>query len=298
MTAKFDAGAIATELRRLGRALSPQLIETSQGLYAPHHEHEPYADVSVIRDIAYGENERQRLDLFAPQDRDGGRPVLLFVHGGGFVGGDKKRPGAPYHDNVALFAVRNGLVGVNMNYRLAPQHPWPAGAADVGAAVGWLRQHAVEHGGDADRIFVLGTSAGAAHVASYIAHPQFHPHGKPAAAGAIMLSGIYDIEAAQRGKLLTAYYGTDETTYGERSSLPGLLETKAPLLFGIAELEPPDFERQALRLIVAYMDRHGNWPRFVRLIGHNHFTATLHLNTEDDTLGSQILDLVRSSSAG
>jgi acetyl esterase/lipase len=297
VTAKFDAAAIAAELRRLGRILSPQLIETSQGLYAPHHEREPYADVSVIRDIAYGADERQRLDLFAPKDGASGRPILLFVHGGGFVGGDKKRPGTPYHDNVALFAVRHGMVGVNMTYRLAPQHPWPAGAADVGAAVGWLRDHAAAHGGDAERIFVLGTSAGAAHVASYVAHPRFHPADKPAAAGAIILSGIYDIATAQRGKLLTVYFGADETVYGERSSLPGLLETEVPLLFGIAELEPPDFERQALRLIGAWMDRHGHWPRFIRLMGHNHFTATLHLNTADDTLGREILDLVRSSGA-
>jgi triacylglycerol lipase len=296
MTDQFDAGAIASKLRSLGRLLSPQLIETSQGLYAPHHEREPYADITVTRDIAYGVDERQRLDLFAPQEHGSGRAILLFVHGGGFVGGDKKRPGTPYHDNVALFAVRNGMVGVNMTYRLAPQNPWPAGAADIGAAVAWLRGHATAHGGDPERIFILGTSAGAVHVASYVAQPQFHPAGKPAAAGAIMLSGIYDIETAQRNKLLSFYYGTDETLYGARSSLPGLLETAVPLLFGIAELEPPDFESQALRLIGAYMERHGHWPRFIRLMRHNHFTATLHLNTEDDYLAKQILDLVRASS--
>jgi acetyl esterase/lipase len=297
MTAKFDAVAIAAELRRLGRILSPQLIEASQALYAPHHEREPYADVAVLRDVSYGADDRHRLDLFAPQGGGGLQPILLFVHGGGFVGGDKKRPGTPYHDNVALFAVRNFMVGVNMTYRLAPQHPFPAGAADIGAAVRWLRAHAAEHGGDAERIFVLGTSAGAAHVASYVAQPRFHPPGRPAAAGAIMLSGLYDIATAQRGKMLAAYYGADEAAYAERSSLPGLLESKVPLLFGIAELEPPDFERQALRLIGAHMDRHGHWPRFIRLTGHNHFTTTLHLNTADGSLGSEILDFVRSSSA-
>jgi acetyl esterase/lipase len=296
MTGAFDTAANSAELRRLGRTLTPQLIEASQGLYAPHHEQEPYAGVVLSRDIPYAADERNRLDLFVPQERGNGRPILLFVHGGGFVGGDKKRPGTPYHDNVALFAVRNGMIGVNMTYRLAPQHAWPAGPADIGAAVLWLRQHAAEHGGDPDRIFILGTSAGAVHVASYVAHAQFHPPGKTATAGAIMVSGIYDIEAANRNKPLTLYYGADETLYGERSSLQGLLETEVPLLFGVAEIEPPDFERQAHRLIGAYLERHGHWPRFVRLMGHNHFTATLHLNTEDDTLGRHILDLVRSGS--
>ena len=50
-----------------------------------------------------------------------------------FVAGDKSAPGTPYHDNVALWAARSGMVGVTMNYRLAPEHRWPSGAEDVGA---------------------------------------------------------------------------------------------------------------------------------------------------------------------
>ena len=60
--------------------------------------------------------------------RAASRPVLVFVHGGGFTGGNKSTPGSPFYDNVPLWAARNGLVGVNITYRLAPQHPWPAGA--------------------------------------------------------------------------------------------------------------------------------------------------------------------------
>ena len=73
----------------------------------------------------------------------GPRPVLMFVHGGAFVGGGRRGPGgSPFYDNIMLFAARNGIVGVNTTYRLAPQNRWPAGAQDVGSAVRWVeRKH-------------------------------------------------------------------------------------------------------------------------------------------------------------
>src|SRR4051812_47511565 len=125
----LDLARLAADIRALGAVISPAVLESSQALYTPHHEIEPYKDVRVLRDVTYGAHERQRLDVFTPTS-GGKRPVIMFVHGGGFVGGDKKRPGTPYQDNVALWAVRNGMVGVNITYRLAPQNPWPAGAED------------------------------------------------------------------------------------------------------------------------------------------------------------------------
>jgi acetyl esterase/lipase len=85
-------------------------------------------------------HERQRLDVHtsgAPVGEPA--PVVLFVHGGGFAGGDKHVPGTPMYDHIGAWAVRNGWVGVTMTYRLAPEHPWPAGAQDAAAAAGWVR---------------------------------------------------------------------------------------------------------------------------------------------------------------
>src|ERR1700759_5391266 len=112
---------MATRMRELGEQIVPAAIEGTEKLYAPYHEREPYQSVKVSRDQAYGTDARHLLDVFAPQPGGAPRPVLLFVHGGGFVAGDKHRPGSPYQDNVALWAVRHGMVGVNMTYRLAPQ---------------------------------------------------------------------------------------------------------------------------------------------------------------------------------
>ena len=55
----------------------------------------------------------------------------MFVHGGGMIRGNKRPPGSPFYDNVMLFAARHGMVGVNVEYRLAPQFPWPAGTEDL-----------------------------------------------------------------------------------------------------------------------------------------------------------------------
>ena len=97
----------------------------------------------------------------------------MFVHGGGFVRGTKHAPGSPFYDNVMVLAARNGMVGVNVEYRLAPQFKWPSGNEDLGAAVRYVADNISRYGGDPNRIFLMGHSAGASLVANYVAQPQF-----------------------------------------------------------------------------------------------------------------------------
>lgn len=296
----FDLIEISRRIRALGTEISPEAIEGTAALYAPFHEREPYRDVRVTRDVAYGANERHRLDVFEPDGESGaGRPqgtraapVLVFVHGGGFVRGEKRTPGSPYNDNVALWAVRNGLIGVNITYRLAPQYQWPAGAEDVAAAVGWVRNNIRAHGGDPRRIFLIGTSAGAVHAASYLAHPQFHGTGGAGLAGAILLSGMYDLASAPRSPMHVAYLGNDDEQYRRASTVQGLLDTSVPLLLVLTEMDPAEFQRQTLGLTTAWVARRGRWPSLVHMLGHNHLSSTMHLNTPDRFLGERILDLV------
>ncbi|HTV50694.1 MAG TPA: alpha/beta hydrolase [Steroidobacteraceae bacterium] len=294
----FDIEGIARRVRALGTEISPQSIEGTAALYAPFHEREPYRAVQLSRDVRYGPHERHRLDAFVPAAADAAaRPILLYVHGGGFVGGDKRTPGTPYQDNVALWAVRHGLIGINMTYRLAPQFAWPAGAQDVAAALAFVRAEAARFGGDPQRIVLLGTSAGAVHVASYLAHREFHPPAGPGVAAAGLLSGIYDLPSAPRNPMHDAYFGTDPATYVAASTLPGLLETRVPLLFVLTEMDPQFFQQQGLAVVNAWVARHGRWPRFVYLPGHNHLSSTMHLNSPDRVLGDYLLDLIRTAPA-
>jgi acetyl esterase/lipase len=291
----FDLQEISRRVRALGTEISPPSIQGTAAVYAPFHEREPYASVSVTRDASYGANERNRLDVFYPDsraNRSAPAPVVMFVHGGGFVAGDKRMPGSPYSDNVALWAVRHGLIGVNMTYRLAPQFPWPAGAEDVAAAVAWVRKSIAEYGGDPQRIFLMGTSAGAAHAASYIVHRAFHPPSGLGIAGAMLFSGLYNLMHVPRNPFQLAYYGNDDEQYRRASTLEGLVASVVPLLFVLTEMDPPEFQQQGLELLNAWVARHGRWPNFVYLLGHNHLSTAMHLNTPDGFLGQRLLDFI------
>lgn len=202
--------------------------------------------------------------------------MVLFVHGGGFVGGEKSDPTLPYYDHVGAWAVRAGLAAVTMTYRLAPGHPWPAGAQDVAAGLRWTRDHIARHGGDPDRIVLVGHSAGAAHAAGYLTgHGE---HDGPAAAGrvagAVLLSGSYDPAIAEPSPMLEAYYGDSAGRYPERSVVPGLVACERPLLIGVAELDPPEFHRQAMVLLDAQLAAHGVIPSFVTILDHTHLSRS------------------------
>ena len=261
-------------------------------LYDAFHTVEPFAGVAIHRDIHYAGNERNRLDLFTPVAGSEPRPVLIYVHGGGFVAGDKWTPGTPFFDNVGVWAVRNGLIGITMTYRLAPQHRWPAGIEDMHAVVRWLRDNGTDFGIDVDRIYFIGHSAGAAHVASYLAHPDIYRPDDHGLAGVILMSGMYDLAAMEANDNIRAYYGEDAALYGPRSSIQGMTRISIPVMLVLAEHDPPDFERQTLELAAALQQRGSNPPRLVHLQGHNHLSGILHLGLPGDLLGGRLVDFI------
>ena len=230
------------KLLEIGRVIDPP---KTAALFAPMQQKEPYQGVKTERDVKYGPADRHLLDVFTPETAASARPVLIFIHGGGFVAGNKRtNPGSPFYDNIMLWAVNNGFVGVNATYRLAPQSPYPAGAEDLAAVVQWVASKIGERGGDPARIFLMGHSAGAVHVANYVSHPEFYKVKGGGLAGAMMVSGIYDLTRRRSAIAEIAYFGSDPSRYAERSSLQGLLETKIPLMVAAAELDPPRFVEQ------------------------------------------------------
>jgi acetyl esterase/lipase len=280
------AAEVMSRLAGLGREFTPAQMAASRDLFAPRVlRPAQVAGCSVTRDLAYGEDPRHRLDLFVPAASDTGRPVFVFVHGGGFVQGDKGAADAPFYNNVGAWAAMQGYLGVALTYRLAPAHPWPAGAADLDRAVQWLRANVAALGGDPARIVLCGQSAGAVHVAGYVAGQGRDPAAPPAIAAAVLVSGIYDLSVAAPSPMHDAYFGAGRTLHPSRSTVDALAATRLPCLFSVCELDPPEFQRQALRAAQARVALRSEWPPFVQLWGHNHLSSVLQIGSDVDSLG-------------
>jgi triacylglycerol lipase len=282
---------IVAELAAIGARIEAQ--KTGE-LYTPLHVKEPYSWLALTRDLAYGAHERNVLDVFTARNAGQGKPVVVFVHGGGFARGAKHTAGSPFYDNIGVWATAYELVGVTMNYRLAPQSTWPSGIEDLTAAVAWLKANIARYGGDSDKIVLWGHSAGAAHVADYVADAA--KRGRDAGvAGAVLTSGFYDL--GTEVSVWKVYYGEDVATYRERSSLPGLVATDVPLFVNDAELDPDMFREETDKLVAARAAA-GKPVERVHLKGHSHLSETYAVGTGDRSLSVPVLQFVRSVTAG
>ena len=283
---------IAEKIAAIGRVVDP--AKTGE-IYTPLHEKEPYSGIKVARDVKYGPDPRNVVDVFTADGATGARPVLMFVHGGSLIRGNKRPPGSAFYDYVMLWAARNGMVGVNVEYRLAPAHPWPAGAQDMGAAVRWVVEHGAAYGTDPANIFLMGHSAGATHVTTYVSHPEFHGPKGSGLAGAIFSSTpAFDLTTEPANEGRTAYYGTDPSKYAERSAGPGLVKTSIPFMISVAELDPPAIVDQFMRMKDILCKSEHGCVRSLVMPKHSHMSATYAINTGDKLLSNQILEFVKT----
>jgi triacylglycerol lipase len=284
---------VIAQLTEMDPAITPELVANSWALLRPFHDKVGCNAPKVDRDLAYGDHARHRLDVHTSGDEHDA-PVLVFVHGGGFVGGDKHVPGTPMYDHIGAWAVRNGWVGVTITYRLAPEFTWPSGAQDVAAAVQWVRDNIASYGGDPARIVVAGHSAGTVHVASYLvgqASVGQHSGSLDGVKGAALLSGFYQIpDGADRGELEVCYFGDKPSA--EVSSLPGLLETEVPLIFAVAERDPEFSHSQVAALTAAWFAKKNAVPHVIFSEGHNHISQIGSVGVDDLALGAELARFV------
>ena len=283
---------IAEGVRAFGDKLGPNVVKGVTALYRPLHAAASKDGVAVTKDIAYGEGERQKLDLYLPANVPTGAkaPILLFAHGGGFVRGDKQ--------DVAHFGyyfAQRGIVTVLINYGFAPQARFPSGGEDVGKAVTWLRNNASVHSGDTRSIFVSGNSAGATHAATYgfitsAAVPDDGVRG-------LILMSIPTADAENIGPQDKVYYGEDASQYPQMSIIRRVGDRKLPVFMAVAEFDMPSIQRQNKRLIDALFDRDGRLPNYKTALGHNHISIIEHFGTADESLGPDILEFIRENVA-
>jgi triacylglycerol lipase len=282
---------LRAKLEALGRDLTPAMMGGTTQLFAATAKGSD-PEVDVTRDLAYGEHERHRLDVFRKPGHEGA-PVLVFVHGGGFVMGDKRSTETPFYDNIGTAAAAHGFVGVTITYRLAPAHRFPAGPEDLAAVVRWLKANVAQYGGDPEKIVLSGQSAGATHVAGYVAHKAHHVAEHGGIAGAILMSGIYDTLSCSRNEFHLAYYGEDPKGWGPASCMAGLLNTKIPLMLTVSEFDPADFQTQAAQFVGAWGVAHAGYPEMHYLAGHNHLSPAQSIGGEIKSIERMVVGFVR-----
>jgi len=134
---------------------------------------------------------RVTADVLVP-DRAGPHPVLVYLHGGGWVAGSPRT-----HRKLGLRFAEAGYLVVNVDYRLAPEAPFPAPFEDCVHAVRWAGENAARWGGDARRLALGGDSAGGNLTAAVAAHLSGDA-GAPAIRAALLIYGVFDFEAMSR----------------------------------------------------------------------------------------------------
>ncbi len=280
---------LAQDVRRriaeMGASFNPDILEATKSLFSSHWP-AAQSDVVETRDSAYGAHARQRLDIFAPTENPR-RATLLYVPGGGFTGGDKSG-----YTNIGRFVAANGITCVVINYRLAPDDPWPAGAEDVKAAVTWTHDHVTQLGGDRDRIAVFGQSAGAAHVAAQLWDHRFRMETPPNAV--VLASGVYRIEEGQVPPNVAAYYGDDASQYADRSPYTHVDASRCPILLSLAEFDPAYLAAPTLELAARLCRADGRSPRLVWQAGENHVSTVLAIGTPFGGMGPLLMAFLSS----
>lgn len=200
--------------------------------------------IAVERDLPYGDHrKRNLLDVYRPERGGEGAPVVVQIHGGGWMIGHKRQQGMPLVHRLAA----NGFVCVSINYRLAPRSHFPDQLIDVKRAIHWTREHIAEFGGDPATIILTGGSAGG-HLAALAAltpgRAEYQPGFEDAdtsVAACMPFYGPTDFtdSAGVRGRLSDYEVFLRHTVMpGTRRDEPELYEQMSPLTH-VHEGAPP-----------------------------------------------------------
>jgi triacylglycerol lipase len=277
---------VAEQIAAMGPHLNPQIITRSFALMRPLQA-APSKSVVIAKDVSYGPDPLQKLDIDHPAK--GSRlPVALYVHGGGFVRGDKND-----YSNIVAYLAAHGIVAVNMNYRLAPKVSWPAESEDVGAAIAFLKKNIARYGGDPRRIVVIGHSAGANLVASYVLDPELHPADGPGVIGAVLIS-VPAYRAESIASQDQVYFGKDASLYAKRAPAAYVEDSKTPLMIVTAQFDPVGLAPESYEVAAQVCVRDQQCPVFLYLKGHNHISEVASVGTKDDQLGRGLIDFIES----
>ena len=226
-------------------------------------------------DLAYGEDERQKLDVYMPDAAhpelvEGSVPVLLFFHGGYWVIGHKDLMGF-----MAPAITPAPALLVSVGYRMAPGAKYPQQVDDCRAALRWAYDHIADYGGDPARIYVSGHSAGG-HLAALITlqRERLADFGLPrdVIKGCFPVSGVFDVTETPPDRR-EAFLKSDDDAR-EASPIYNTEGNATPFLLEIGSNDFDNLREQHSRMLAALRSERGYLEEMVRE-GHNHFQISL-----------------------
>ena len=312
---------IAKQLVEIGRGVC--VPETAK-VYRPLHPNPPYKGVTFTRDISFGHDPKDVLDVAVGEKGGGSRPVLIYISGGA---GNKQQGGENgdvFYDNVMLWATKNGMTGVNVQRH--PGQAWDDPAKAIGMAVQWVQSNISKYKGNPERVFAWSQSAGNVPLSTYVAHSNlWGPKGaglkgvifmsppafnilpatpKPAEGGFAPCGGGAAPAAGARGGGRGDGKGgpgggrgkaepVDQATLMARSNLPGLVNSKLPMMLSVAELDPPNIIAfaETLRDELCKADRCASYQVYK---DHSHISEVMSPDTADTSVTGPILKWMKS----
>lgn len=237
-------------------------ISGSAAFSPPPDIHEINERVKVVKNLVYSDSKNSLLDIYHPKDATASMPVILWIHGGGYVGGSKDS-----RQDYAMALADAGYVVANIDYALAPASLYPGPVLQANQALAFMQLHAAEYGGDMDRVFVGGDSAGAqiaSQVAALVSNVELAKTMaiQPAIAnsqlqGALLLCGLYNLDTVRATAFpnidlfLTAYTGAEPfesfPRIDELSTVQHISPNFPPVFITVGDADP--FVSQSAELV-------------------------------------------------
>jgi hypothetical protein len=192
---------IEAELRKIGQIVDPPCTAKLYRGMMPANDINSsatplYPGITIARDVSFGPNTKDVLDVFTADKGPKSRPVLMYVAGGaGNKIEQQDREANAFYDNIMRWATKNGMVGVNMQRHPGPD--WDSGGKDVSLMLQWVQANIGKYKGNPERMFIWAQSAGNGPLGVYMGRPELWTPKGVGVKGAIFMSGQFNIAPVQ-----------------------------------------------------------------------------------------------------
>ena len=243
-------------------------------------------DVPYLQGVNYTDN-KDKLDLYLPEGRPNA-PVIVSYYGNQLMGGDKSEDAF-----IGRRFASAGFVTAVVNYRLSPAVSHPAHIQDAAASFAWAKRHIAEYGGDPDRVFIIGYSAGGYLAALLATDPRYlaaHKLSPSDIRGVVPVSAFYWVE--RRGVAPdrdASVWGSDRKVWVDASPAHNLQVTPPPMLILYADRDE-DWRRQQNVEMAATMKAAGHKDVEIAMIANRtHATIWRRIDARNDETAEHII---------